>query len=237
MRDAVFNIGQLQGILPVVEIIGKSEKKDITKYAFTTSITNFSSTVLVLLDVTCLGIILHSSEVLADYKVAATIPNALGFIPSALMTYFYPELVKSFSGNYNSLIKKIEDLLKIYLLINGLAFIVLFFLAKEIIQLIYGMKYINIIPIFRILSLNYLVSSCGRKIFGNAVAVTRKVQINLYFSIVSGVVNIILNLVLISSLGSLGAALATLCVTILLVGMYIIYFYIQWKNECRRVNT
>ncbi len=214
--------------------LDKDDRNGITRYALTTSVTNFASTILILLDVTCLGLVLHTPEILADYKVAASIPNAFGFIPSALMIFFYPELVRKFSGSYNSLISEIRYLSKIYLFINGAVFIVLFLFSKQIIFLVYGEKYLNVVPIFRILSLNYLLGSCGRKILGNAVAVTRRVQINLYFSIISGIINILLNIILISAYGSIGAAIATLFVTATLVLMYIVFFYIQWKKENRR---
>lgn len=211
--------------------LDKKDKIDISKYAFTTTITNFSSTMLILLDVTCLGLILHSPEVLADYKVATTIPSAFGFIPSALMVFFYPELVQKYSGSYKNLINEIRYLLKIYLVINGLVFIVLFLFSRQIILIVYGEKYQNIVPIFRLLSLNFFVGACGRKILGNAVAVTRRVQINFYFSVVSGAINIILNILLITAYGSYGAAIATFLVTTILVIMYIVYFFVQWKKE------
>ena len=50
-------------------------------------------------------------------------------------------------------------------------------------------------------------------LMGNVIAAIKKVKINLVFSILSGVLDVCLNLLLIPVLGSAGAAIATLTVT------------------------
>lgn len=188
------------------------EKWQITNYALVCALTNFASSVLVLLDVTCLDMVLGESAVLADYQVAATVPSACTFIPACLMTFFYPKLVRSLSEGKNAGKAAIGQLVKIYAVVNGFVYLCLAVFAPLIIWIIYGPKYMNVIPLFEILSLNYLVY-CVRNLMGNVIAAIKKVKINLIFAIMSGVLDICLNLLLIPALGSAGAAVATLAVT------------------------
>ncbi|MBP3673099.1 MAG: oligosaccharide flippase family protein [Oscillospiraceae bacterium] len=190
----------------------RKDKRQITNYALICAITNFASTVLVLLDVTCLDMVLGESAVLADYNVASTVPSACTFIPGCLMTFFYPKLVRALSDSKEAGRTSILQLAKVYAVVNGFVYLCLAVFAPLIIWIIYGEKYMNVIPLFEILSLNYLVY-CVRNLMGNVIAAIKKVKVNLIFAIISGVLDICLNLILIPVLGSAGAAIATLAVT------------------------
>ena len=193
--------------------LSRTERKEYLSYGLVCTITNFTSTVLVLLDVTCLGLVLSDSAVLADYKVAATIPSALVFVPQCLMTFFYPKVVESFSNGKQAGKAHLKQVVKIFALVNGFIYVCLALAAPLIIRIMFGEKYMNIVPIFQILGLNYLAYSF-RNVTGNAIAIMKRVKVNLLFAVLSGVLNICLNLLLIPWIGSIGAAVATLVVTI-----------------------
>lgn len=198
-------------------------KKEIVRYSLICSITDFSSTVLILLDVTCLNIILTNNEVLADYKVAATIPTACLFVAQCLITYYYPHLVKAYDGKKSEFTIYIKKITKIFLSISLFITGILFVFSPLIIKVIYGDKYLNIIPIFRILSLNFFVMSGIRKLFGNLIAVIKKPEVNFRQTLIAGGLNILLDVLLIPKLASIGAAIATLITTIVIVFMESIY--------------
>ena len=212
------------------EPLSKSFKKEYLSYSLICAVTNFASTVLILLDVTCLAIVLGDSTVLADYKVAATIPAALIFVPKSMMTFFYPKLVSAFSTSQKQGLSEIRRLIKIYTLINGTIFVALAVFAPLIIRILYGNKYLNIVPIFIILGFNYLICSF-KNITGNTIAIIKKVKMNLLFSVVSGILNIVLNLCLIPILGSLGAAVATTAVSITIVCLNVIYLSVYFRKK------
>jgi O-antigen/teichoic acid export membrane protein len=176
--------------------------------------------------VTCLELVLNDSAILADYKVAATIPSACLFIPGSLTIFFYPKLVKAFSESRAAGGSQLKNLVKVYLGVNGVITLGMLVCAPLIIWIIFGQKYMNVVPIFRILSVNYLAASL-RNLTSHVFAVLKKVKANLFFSIASGVLNICLNLLLIPVLGSPGAAIATLtvtCVILMLNGIYLIRY-------------
>ena len=208
----------------------RDDRRQINNYAFICAITNFASTILTLLDVTCLDLFLGDPTVLADYHVAAVIPSACGFIPSSLMVFFYPKLVAAISDGKKEGRAFILQLAKVYAVVNIFVYICLALFAPLIIWIIYGEKYMNVIPLFQILSVNYLFY-CVRNLMGNTIAAIKKVKVNLTFAVISGVLNICLNILLIPVLGSAGAAIATLIVTIVIAIMDCIYVMHHFKIE------
>ncbi len=210
-------------------LLNKTQKKEITSYAFICAITNFASAVLILLDITCLDIVIGDSAVLADYKVASTIPTACAFIPTCLVTFFYPRLVKALSSSKHEGKNMVKQLGKVFFFINGVVYLGLAVFARLIIWIIFGEKYLNIVPIFEILCLNFFIQSIKR-LLGNTIAAIKHVKVNLIISILSGILNITLNLLLISQFKSVGAAIATTLTAIITLSME--YFYLQkyWKE-------
>lgn len=222
--------GFLSSVFHSTMLLEKTEKKEITNYALICAITNFASTALVLIDVTCLGIVLGDSTVLADYKVASTIPTACAFIPTCLTTFFYPRLVESISISKHEGRRMVNQLGKIYLGINGTVYVGLAIAAKVIIWVIFGSKYMNILPIFEVLCFNFLIQSI-KKLLGNTIAAVKRVRVNLIISIISGVLNIVLNLTFIPRFGSIGAAAATTLVGLITLSMEWAYLQKYWKEK------
>lgn len=221
-RDHFFN-----GIKNTVERLDAVDRKRINNYAIVCAVTNFTSTVLTLLDVTCLELVLGDAAILADYHAAATIPSACTFIPGCLMVFFYPKLVGEISKSKADGFAYILQLSKIYAIVNSLVYVCLAVFAPLIIWIVYGEKYMNVVPLFEVLSINYLVY-CIRNLMGNTIAAIKKVKVNLLFAVISGLLNICLNLLLIPRFGAMGAAVATLIVTISISVMdctYVFHFF------------
>ena len=114
----------------------RADKRQIMNYALICAFTNFASTILVLLDVTCLDLVLGDSTVLADYNVAATVPSACTFIPGCLMMFFYPKLVQALSEDRATGIGMLKQLAKIYAIVNGFVYLCLALFAPLIIWII-----------------------------------------------------------------------------------------------------
>ena len=205
-----------------VERLERTQKREINSYAFVCAITNFASIVLTLLDITCLDLVLGDPTVLADYHVAVAIPAACVFVPSSLMAFFYPKLVRAMSSSKKEGLAQALQIAKVSALVNGFVFICLILFAPLIIWIIYGRKYMNVVPIFRVLSLNYLVY-CVSDIMGNMIASLKKVKVNLVIAVISGLLNICLNMTLIPRLGAIGAAVATVTVSVTVAVLDFIY--------------
>lgn len=189
------------------------QKIILFKIAIISLLNNGISQLLYLLDVFLLGVIIADETVIASYKVATVIPTAMTFIPSAVVMYIYPYFAahkddKSWCLiNYRKLIKYFGGM-------NLIIAFLMFFLAKPIIILLYGAQYIDAVACFRILAINYFFSGTFRIISGNLLVTQRRLGFNLFVSILSGIVNILGNILLIPKFTSIGAAITTLLVVI-----------------------
>lgn len=217
-------------VMSTKERLETPDRRQINNYAFICAITNFTSTVLTLLDVTCLDLVMHDPTVLADYHVAAVIPNACTFVPSCLMVFFYPKLVAAISDGKEAGRKYLFQLAKVYAVVNGIVCLGIAVCAPLLIWIVYGEKYMNVIGLMQILNLNYL-AHCVRNLMGNVIAAIKKVKMNLLFAAISGVLNICLNLLLIPWLGASGAAIATLIVTLTVAAMDCTYVLRYFRKE------
>ena len=146
------------------------------------------------------------------------------------LTYFYPKIVWTYSADAPNFPKFIRKLTGLFTAINFVVFLGLIVMAPVIIWLIYGEKYMNVLPIFRVLSLNFLIYGSIRLLLGNVIAAMKKSEVNLAIAVASGILNILLNLTLIPRLGSVGAAIATVCVSISVSLMNCLFLRRQWRK-------
>lgn len=208
-------------------------RNEIVKYALLCCITNATSTLLSLLDITCLDRILNDSNIIASYKVGILIPNALMFIPSSYLIFIYPYL----AGNNDSplkLKKYVDRSLGLLAGINFAVCAVLFFGAGLVVKFLWGDRFSDAVPVFRVLVVNYFISGTFRKLYGNVIVCIKKVSVNLFNTAFAGVLNIILNIVLIRNFNSIGAAWATLLTSIVTSGIAYFYYIIWHRKQMKK---
>lgn len=190
---------------------------------------NGMSQLLYLLDVFCIGLILTNDEVIASYKVATVIPIALDFIPQAVVIYIYPYFAMHRTDRMWVRKNFIRTLQLLGLLNMAIALVMLFF-APLIITLIFGAQYLDAVIPFRILAVEYFFKGTFRTISGNLLTTQRRLKFNFANCAVSGVINIVGNVVLISMMGSVGAAISTLITAFVSGAASTVYmFYILRK--------
>lgn len=193
--------------------IGK-DKNILLKISFISMLNNGLSQLMYLLDVFVLGIVDPQETILASYKVATMIPTALSFIPYSLITYLYPYFAEHKNDGtwcLNRYKQALAGLGAFNLLLSG----VLFAGAPLIIRLLFGEEYLDAVPVFRILSVNYFFSGTFRILSGNLLVTQRKLRFNLFVAVVSSLANIVADYFFIQWWGSVGAALATVLVVLI----------------------
>lgn len=191
-----------------------ADKKALLSIGLVSMVNNGLSQLMYLLDVFVLGIVDPQETLLASYKVATIIPTALTFIPQSLMVYVYPYFAEHKDDGEWCLKRYRQILLGIgafNLFISG----VLCLGAPLIIRLIFGYEYLDAVPVFIILSINYFISGTFRIVSGNLLVTQRRLKFNLLVAIVSSVTNIIADYFFIQWWGSMGAAFATVLVVII----------------------
>lgn len=209
------------------------ERRIFMRYSAICCVNNSISQLLYLLDTFLIGLIIKSSEAIADYKVASMVPAALVFIPSSIMVFVYPD----YARHKDDLPWLKANMRKMFLyngILNLAVGVILFFGAPLIYRGIFGAQYESSIPVFRVLMLGYVINAAFKIPAGNLLAMMRKVHYNLVVNLISGIANIVLDIFLITRFHSMGAALATLIVIVLSAVLGCFYLLVtlrQLKRE------
>lgn len=191
----------------------KHEAKEIIKFSLTAALYNSLTIVAMLMDTFLLGIIVAQSSVTASYKVATMIPTALAFIPACMMTYIYPYFAKNADDGKWCM----RNLRKIIIGFGGLNILICTVLIVGVhlwINILFGEQYLDSAPTMCILIVNYFISATFAGVCGQLLTAQKKLTFNLIICITGALLNIGLNILLIPKYASLGAAYATLLVTI-----------------------
>lgn len=213
--------------------IQRADRNILLKISFITMCNNVLSHLLYLLDLFVLGIVDPQETILASYKVATTIPTACAFVPLAIMTYAYPYFAEKRNDN-RWCFDHYKKLLIYGGLLNASISLILYLFADYFIGLLYGKEYLDAVPVFKILVINYFFSGTFRVISGNILVTQRKLKFNLLVAVISSAVNIIADYFFIKWWGAIGAAYATVLVvfvsSVLSTG-YLFYTFHRNKKE------
>lgn len=216
--------------------IAVGEKIDMLKISVISMLNVATGQLLYLIDVFLIGEVIADSLIVASYKTATIIPNALLFIPTSLVVYLYPYFVEK-QDNKLWIKQKLCEVMKYFALVNAVITVLLIWLAPFIIKILFGAQYLDAVPAFRILSLSYFFSATFRKISGNLLVTQRKLKFNFWLGIMEGVLNIVTNWVLIHLLGAIGAAITTLVICIVSSVISVTYFISFLNKEIEKQNA
>lgn len=139
------------------------------------------------------------------YSVAVPLAEALWYFPSAVGTVIFARTIRLNTKEANESIPRI---CRNTLLLTVIAAVVLFFVGKYIILLLFGSKFLPaVLPLQILLPGVVALSVC--KVLGNAITAQGKPIINTSIAAISLAVNIPLNVILIPKIGIAGASLAS----------------------------
>lgn len=212
--------------------LSRPERKALRNIAFVSMCNTGLSQLLYLLDIFVLGIVDPEETILASYRVATIIPSALPFIPTALVTYIYPYFAQHQNDGAWCLKRYKQTVLGLGAL-NLLVCGTLIGFAPWIIRLIFGAAYMDVVPIFRLLTANFFISGTFRILSGNLLVTQRKLKFNLVVAIFSGLVNVVADFLFIRWWGPMGAALATVTVVLLTSILNTVYLIYTFKRKAK----
>ena len=212
-------------------LLGKGEKKAFWKISIVSMLNNSISHLLYNIDVFMMSIMIPLASIVATYKTATLIPFALNFIPLTIVIFVWPYFAKHINDKLWLRTYYIM-LVKYFGVFNFLVSLTFIFFANEIVVLIFGSDYEESVLPFRILMVGYFFASTFRIVSGNILVALRKVTFNLIVSSISGLLNILLNFILIHRFGMIGAAFSTLAIMILSsIASTIYLWHILWFSN------
>lgn len=196
----------------------QKEKKGFLSYSIGTGFGSAVGSALYLVDVFLVGQLLANEVELAKYKVATLIPDNLNIIPLSIIVALLP-----FFAEHNTekkwLIANLKRLISVCVLINFIIVLILFLISRWLILFLWGDDYVDSITYFRILCISFFFIGSFRLISSNVLSMLRKVKETLIISIVSLITNVVLDYIFICKFAAIGAAMATLMVSIVASGV------------------
>ncbi len=205
--------------------LGKDKIRNLWSYSLKNGASGALNQILYFIDIALIAGIISNPEVVASYKVSVLIPEGLSFIPSSIMVFLVP-LVAEHNKDGKWLRGMAKKLFLYTGLMNAIISCALFVLAPYVITILWGKEYLDSVPCFRLLSINYFVLGTFRMPCTNVLAVLHKVNFNLILGIVSGILDVVLDYILIINFGAIGAAIATIS-TVLFVSCFSVPYLLQ----------
>lgn len=208
----------------------KEEKYGYIKFSIISLVTTAFSTLMPLNETFLVNNLITKSSEIADYKVAMALPYNLIFIASALLVYFAPIFAKH--ENDNKWIRKNSVLVGSLLL--GIYFIltvVMFIGAPFFIDLLYGNKYANVIPLVNILTIVCGINAGIRMTPLNILYAIGKVKFSAINAAVTCVMQFVLDYYFIKLNGIHGVAVAGIFTYLLSGVSFWIYLFIVTKTD------
>lgn len=187
------------------------DKVEFVKFSLAQSFNNSIAQMLYVIDIFIIGLIIADVSTIASYKTATLIPFALNFIPMSIMVFIYPYFAQN-NNNMKWIKYNFLTLTKYLIIFNALITVLLVVFSKQIITVVFGAEYKDAVIPFIILSIGYFIAASFRIPVGNILVMMKKVKFGLYLSVITGMLNVVLNIVLISYYGSIGAAISTVFV-------------------------
>lgn len=208
--------------IPVLEI-DRIFWKNIIYEAFPLGLSSIFTTLYFWINSVLLSLI-QGNMAVGFYNAAYNLIVALMFIPGVFIISIFPVMSDHFTSAKNLLIKEYEKSFLYLFIIAILLFVYGSLFADKIILMIYGTNFANSIEIFRILMcvIPIIFITC---LFGTLLNAINKQRI---VTIVAGsnlLLNISLNLLLISKFSYIGASVATVFTELL--GFIMMFIYIS----------
>lgn len=196
------------GILSALKCQLKALPKGYYKYGLYVGLGAVASQLMYSVDLILLGELIKDPIPLSVYRTASIIPINLMFVPVA---YFTSDatLIASNYKNKSFLINYIRGFMPLFVLASFVLCLVLYFFAEPLIIQIFGLKYKESIPIFRVMLWAVVGAYILRVPFGNMLSSVGKSSLNAMNAFILLLLNIGLNYYFISFYGAMGAAYAT----------------------------
>ena len=236
LSTMIFGVYQCRSFLTFrgsADILNRVEKRTAMKLAFSSGLSNIINNSLGLVDIFFLGFVIQDMSVIASYKVAANIPTALAFIPSAIDTVLLPRFARM-QGDTRRILAAYEKVIGAVCGVNLLVCLGAFLLGPQVMTLLYGAQYEDAAVCFSILIVGYFFS-CIRSVSYGVLYSQRKVGVNLMVVALSAVLTVTFNMLLIPVYGSIGAAatsaLVNLLAALIMLGYLLYYFFSRISAE------
>ncbi len=189
------------------------------------------TSIYTMFDTSMLGFLSNDIEV-GYYTASTKLGHMVLSMLTAITTVLLPRLTDYAHNNDKERFTALaEKCLNILLLLSIPMTTGLILLSKPIILLLSGEQYLPSVPSMQIISLIIILTSLGSLIGAQILPSLGKEKISFYSYIAGAITNITLNAILIPKLGSLGAAIGTVCAEFIVTLIQCIYVRKLFSNK------
>jgi len=186
---------------------GKAALLKLLRLGIFTSLGLTFATLTLTMDTLCLSAILGDPAQVGQYGVAATLAMGLLLVPEAISQSFFPHLSEC-CRNLRLLRTYFFHLLELVGIVMLLVGAAAWALAPVLVGAVFGSKYPQAAGVLRILIPGIFFYSL-QKISGITLFARGRTDLNFYVTLIGGILDIVLNIILIRKYGLPGAAWAT----------------------------
>lgn len=188
--------------------VGRAQHRGMGKFLAFASVSAMISNGAFLIDGVIVGNLISNSELLAQYRVASLLPINLMIIPSMFFTSEYVHIAKNHE-NRSFVIKYLKQYIIMAAVVSLGVLIVSELLGEWLITLIFSEKYVDSVPLFRILIYGLCGAFIFRQPFGVLINASGRADLNLLSAVTTIIITVALLFYLIDSKGLVGAAIGT----------------------------
>ncbi len=214
------------------DILTWKEKKKFLLFAAASQFDSSIGTLFHLIDIFFIGFFTINAEVISSYKVASTLPQVLMFVPNSILIYIVPIFARHVNDT-KWIGHSFKKLLFSTAVINAVLTISCGLSVSVLIPVIYGEQYSDASGCAVILLIAFFFSGSFQIPAANVIYTQHKVGMNVLITVITNMINCFLDIVLIQKYGSIGAALATLFVSII-SGLLTVGYAIYWIKKSQK---
>lgn len=147
-------------------------------------------------------------EKIAFYSVGVRIAEMWYFVPTIIASIYYPKLIRLFHTKKENYFEIKKELYFIEIFLSICFAVIITFFSSELIRLFYGKKYIEsykILNVYVWAGVPFSLLTATSKI----LILNKKMKEIFYRSVITGILNIVLNYFFIKKFGVMGAAYST----------------------------
>ena len=202
----------------------KKKARRVNIYSLQYMITNGFWALFMLNDTFLLGLLLNDPDGLADYKVAYVLPGNISIFATAIGVFVSPYFIKN-EKNKKWIRDKFKVIYPLTALIVGVVALTIGLLARPLITLMYGEKYINIVGLMRVLLVAAFFNSGLRYTTANLLASMGEIKYNMIVSAIGIGAQIVSDFIFIPRFGVVAVAISNCVVYAFMALILFIIFY------------
>jgi len=199
------------------------ELKPVIKFGFAAWLTKYVNYLMSrYLDIFLLGYFLVPKEAIGYYNIAFTLTMGLSYVISSgfsgVSLAAFSKLAKQ--NNFSGISRGWLTINKLTLLFSVPVFLFAIYYAKPLIDVLYSAAYLPTVKLFQVFGVFFLLSiTIGSGLNSTVLYSIQKEQLVLYLRVLVGLLNLILDLLLIPRYQAMGAILATGLSVVLIIAL------------------